>query len=206
MTKSKKLRLGSRDLVFKNFAFISLLLLGFVYSCDTGMEDLTELEEENEEVELNAPIIQTPKPLIHLEDNLDEQDQLGWCLDTRGNGFNELLHVHSCKPNGGDVQFFYNEASLQICSAEYDGFCIEMLGGPSEGMSLSLVESDVDSDDQKFVYLEESGEFRSMTDSELCLAAGSESSAAGIYMSRSLTLEVSSETETALKKWVIAGI
>ena len=30
----------------------------------------------------NAPIIQTPAPIIYLNDNLDEKDKLGWCFDT----------------------------------------------------------------------------------------------------------------------------
>jgi len=61
------------------------------------------------------PILQTPSPVIYLADNLDEQDQLGYCIDTRGRGFNEKLHAHSCKAKGGDVQFFYNKETLQIC-------------------------------------------------------------------------------------------
>ena len=154
-------------------------------------------------VESNAPIIQTPPPVIHLADNLDEQDELGWCIDTQGNGFNEVLHTHSCKPNGGDVQFYYNEETSQICSAEYIDFCIEMTGGPLEGMALSLVDSDSGSSDQKFIYDDESGEFRPDGDSSLCLAAGVTSGIAGIYMFRTLTLELVAEVDASLKKWVI---
>ena len=156
-----------------------------------------------EDMEFIAPAIQTPSPLIHLADNLDEQDQLGWCIDTQGRGFNENLHTHSCKASGGDVQFIYNEETFQICSAEYAGFCIEMVGGPLEGMSLNLVESNTDSPDQRFIYNEDSGEFNPQEDTNLCLAAGGTSAAAGIYMSRSLTLELSSEIEERLKTWII---
>ena len=73
-----------------------------------------------------SPILQTPSPVIYLADNLDEQDQLGYCIDTRGRGFNEKLHAHSCKPRGGDVQFLYKKETLQICSVAFPGYCIEM--------------------------------------------------------------------------------
>ena len=54
-------------------------------------------------------------------------------------------------------------------------------------MSLRLVESDTSSSDQKFIYNDDSGEFVPEEDT-LCIAVGETSAAAGIYMSRSLTL------------------
>ena len=196
-----------------------IIITAFLGSCDSN-DDLPSLPNDPQDTTLvvvidttvvmdttiiNAPIILTPAPLIHLADNLDEQDQLGWCIDTRGNGFNENIHLHSCKASGGDVQFIYNEETLQICSAEFVGFCIEMSGGSFEGSSLILVESNSDTPDQRFVYNEDNGEFNAEEDTNLCLAAGETSTAAGIYMSRSLTLELSSEIEESLKKWVIVA-
>ncbi len=67
-------------------------------------------------------------------------------------------------------------------------------------MSLSLVESNMDSPNQRFIYNEDNGEFRPEEDTSLCLAVGETSAAAGIYMFRSLTLELSSETEEKYKK------
>ena len=29
------------------------------------------------------PVLQTPEPVIYLADNIDEQEELGWCIDTR---------------------------------------------------------------------------------------------------------------------------
>ncbi len=176
-------------------------------SAETATEsedtDSESVDTEPADTVSNAPIIQTPSPLIHLADNLDEQDQLGWCIDTRGNGFNQTLHTHSCKPSGGDVQFTYNAQTLQICSAEFLGFCVEMSGGPAAGTGLSLVDNDTASANQRFVYSEDSGEFRPQEATDLCLAAGDTSNAAGIYMARSLTLELSSATDVSLKRWVI---
>ena len=59
----------------------------------------------------NTPIIQTNPPFIILNDNLDEKDKLGWCFDTKGWGFTEQLHAHSCKPAGDDVLFSYDDVS-----------------------------------------------------------------------------------------------
>ncbi len=151
----------------------------------------------------NAPVIQTSGPIIHLADNLDEKDKLGWCIDTEGRGFSETLHAHSCKPEGDDVLFRYDSETLQICSVAYPGFCAAMVGGPRQGMTLGLVKSDPTSPDQKFTYDKESGEFRPQEDSTLCLAVGGESEAAGPYMSRVLTLKPHASTERSLKEWVI---
>ena len=185
----------------KHVSLICMIILMFFMSCSKQVETVPSFDEDTTVV--NPPIIQTPSPVIHLADNLDEQDQLGYCIDTRGNGFNQNLHAHSCKASGGDVQFTYNENTRQICSAEFTDFCVEMSGGPLVGMSLILVQSDTSSSDQKFIYNEDSGEFVPEDDPTLCLAVGETSAAAGIYMSRSLTLELSSETDVELKKWVI---
>lgn len=187
----------------KTTSLFFVIIFAFFGSCNSKEEVLPIPINEPEENELNAPIIQTPSPLIHLADNLDEEGQLGWCIDTRGNGFNEELHAHSCKASGGDVQFFYNEETHQICSVEYTGFCIEMSEGSIEGTSLSLIESNIDSPKQRFIYDEDSGEFRPEENTNLCLAVGNTSAAAGIYMFRPLTLELSSEIEEKLKTWVI---
>ena len=187
-------------------SLLCLIVFSLSYCKKEGAAPFLENEIEDTTVDVtsaNPPILQTPSPVIHLADNLDEQDQLGYCIDTRGRGFNEELHAHSCKARGGDVQFFYNKETLQICSVEFTGYCIEMPGGASKGMSLRLVESDTSSSDQKFIYDEDSGEFVPEEDLTLCLAVGKTSAAAGIYMSRSLTLELSSETDVKLKQWVI---
>ena len=198
--KNKKQRkvLGEFFRMIKSIAMLTLFFV--ILSCNNNQENEPEII-----VESNDPMIQTPAPLIHLADNLDEQDKLGWCIDTQGNGFAEDLHVHSCKPAGGDVQFYYKEETNQICSAEFVDFCVEMTGGPMEGMTLRLVDSDPNSSEQKFTYHDESGEFRPDGNNNLCLAAGAASAVAGIYMSRTLTLELISNTDESLKKWVIVS-
>ena len=73
----------------KGLCLFVVIIFAFLLSCGSDDEDSTTVVLE--EPELNTPIIQSPTPLIHLADNLDEQDQLGWCIDTQGNGFNENL-------------------------------------------------------------------------------------------------------------------
>ena len=192
------------NLKYRSLLF--LIVFSLSYCKKEGAAQVMENEIEDTTVDVtpsNPPIIQTPAPVIHLLDNLDEKDKLGYCIDTRGRGFNQELHAHSCKAMGGDVQFSYNKETLQICSVEFIGYCIEMPGGASKGISLRLVESNTSSSNQKFIYNENSGEFVPEEDLTLCLAVGKTSAAAGPFMSRSLTLELSSETDVKLKQWVI---
>lgn len=153
----------------------------------------------------NSPDIQAPDPIIYLADNLDEQDKLGYCIDTEGRGFSDVLHVHSCKPTGEDVLFYYDEETQQIRSATYAGFSAAVVGGPIAGMKISLVESDPESAGQKFIYDKTSGEFRPKGNTELCLAAGAESDDAGPYLSRTLRLQPRKSTDEKLKTWVVKG-
>ncbi|NRD20945.1 RICIN domain-containing protein [Winogradskyella eckloniae] len=189
---------------------IPILLFSLCMSCNSIKKEKqiateTPKTETQENPTSNVPNIKSPEPIIYLADNLDERDQLGYCIDTKNRGFNDTLHVHSCKPNGDDVLFYYDDKTQQICSATYPGFCAAMLGGPKIGMTISLVKSDPQSSKQKFIYNKESGEFRPKEDSNLCLAAGSESDDAGPYMSRALSLQPCESTDKSLKTWVIKG-
>ena len=185
-------------------------MLFMIFSCNTSKkENMNKNENEKavseNEVHSNAPNIQSPDPIIYLADNLDEKDNLGYCIDTDGRGFSDSLQVHSCKPNGDDVLFYYDEETQQICSATYPGFVAEMAGGPKVDMTIGLVKSEPESIDQKFIYDKESGEFRPKANPKLCLAAGGSSDAAGPYMSRILSLQLSDQTDKKLKTWVVRG-
>ncbi len=189
---------------------VTILLLAIFMGCNTNKKEKqseTEIQKTGTEEKLssNAPNIQSPEPIIYLADNLDEKDKLGYCIDTKNRGFNDSLHAHSCKPNGEDVLFYFDEETQQICSATYPGFCAAMIGGPKIGMTISLVKSDTQSSEQKFIYDKESGEFRPKEDINLCLAAGSESDDARPYMSRTLSLQPIESTDKSLKTWVIKG-
>lgn len=143
-----------------------------------------------------APNIQTPSPVLFLADNLDEPDQLGYCLDTLGRGQSDRAQVHSCKPNGGDVQFQFDQATRQIKSVAFTGICLDVAD-----QNFALVEcSDVES--QKFLFDSETGEIQLATNTDLCLSTAAESRQAGPYMSRDLSITECDATPANLKTWV----
>ena len=132
------------------------------------------------------PDLKTPTPVVYLADNLDEQDNLGFCIDTVGRGFSERLHAHSCKPRGGDVQFDYDRK--RIVSATYAGKCATLQAPAAAGVSLGLLDCSEASAGQIFDYDVDAMEFRPGADRDLCLVVGAESRTAGPFMSRSLEL------------------
>lgn len=142
--------------------------------------------------------VQTPSPVIHLADNLDEADNLGWCIDTVGRGLSDRLHAHSCKPGGGDVQFRHDSETGQIASVAFDGLCASYTGT----LPLGLVECEV-SDAQRFTYDEAAMTFSLSSDPDLCLAVGAGSQSAGPFMSRALEMVACDGVDASLKTWVV---
>jgi len=149
------------------------------------------------------PDLKTPAPVIYLADNLDEQDRLGWCIDTRGRGFSDRLHTHSCKPRGGDVQFRYDEAARRIASATFKGKCAALLKPAAAGVTLGLLDCAENAAPQVFDYDAASMEFRPGADPTLCLVAGAAGRSAGPYMSRDLALAPCASTDAKFKQWRI---
>ena len=152
-----------------------------------------------------TPELQTPAPVIYLADNLDEKDNLGWCIDTLGRGWSEQLQTHSCKPQGGDVQFSYNEETRQIMSVEFPGKCATLNAAAAAGVSFDLLDCSATSAVQMFIYDAETLEFMPEDDRSLCIAAGSESKSAGPFMSRVLELVPCASTDDSLKQWIVKG-
>jgi len=152
-----------------------------------------------------TPELQTPAPVIYLADNIDEKDELGWCIDTLGRGWSEQLQTHSCKPQGGDVQFSYNKETRQIMSVEFPGKCATLHEAAAAGVSFDLLDCSSTSADQLFIYNAETLEFIPEGDRSLCIAAGAESRTAGPFMSRNLELAPCASTDARLKQWVVKG-
>ncbi|MEP3278992.1 MAG: ricin-type beta-trefoil lectin domain protein [Stappiaceae bacterium] len=149
------------------------------------------------------PELQTPAPVIYLADNLDEKDRLGWCIDTLGRGFSEDIQAHSCKPQGGDVQFSLDTDTGQLKSVAFDGKCVIKKETPNETVPFGLVDCAVDEPAQKFAYHQETMELRPSEDETLCVVVGESSRSAGPFMSRSLVLAACAKTEVELKQWII---
>lgn len=149
----------------------------------------------------NTLSLQTPAPVIHLANNLDEKDNLGWCIDTLGRGFAERLQAHSCKPQGGDVQFVFDAATGLVQSAEYSDYC--MANNPNNDTTFALVKCDALAQDQQFIYNESERTISPKANEEVCVSVGESSRSAGPFMSRSLLLTSCAETDSSLKEWVI---
>ena len=148
------------------------------------------------------PDLKTPAPVIFLADNLDEAQNLGFCIDTVGRGLSDRLHAHSCKPQGGDVQFLYDPNSGQIKSATFDNLCAELLEPATDGGTLGLLTCS-DNDRQTFTYDAGKLEFRPKGAGTLCLSSPGDTRAAGPFESRDLMLADCAVTPAAQKQWVI---
>ena len=152
-----------------------------------------------------APSIQTDGPIIHLADNLDEKDNLGWCIDTLGREQSDALQVHSCKPPTNtslDVNFTYEATVGQIRSATYDDQCAT-LNAEGSKPRFGLVDCNPNDAAQAFDYEAETGRLSPRGQAGQCLAAGAESASAGPYMSRALDLVACDDTPKALRTWVV---
>lgn len=149
------------------------------------------------------PIIQTEGTVIYLADNLQEEAKLGWCIDTRGRGFGEPLHAHSCKPRGGDVQFSFDEQSGMIQSVAFDGKCMTLSDPDNNEIPFGLfdcVEGDVN---QQFAYNTQSMEFRLGIDKSKCVAVADGISQAGPFQSRHLIFAPCADLASKFKQWVV---
>ncbi len=146
--------------------------------------------------------VKTPAPVIHLADNLDEADGLGWCIDTVGRGFADTLHAHSCKPQGGDVQFAFEVASGAIRSAAFEGKCMQV-SAPGATTVFSLLDCDATVSAQIFTFDKYSGTIRPQDAPHTCVAVGAESRSAGPFMSRDLILAPCDDVSESHRRWVI---
>ena len=150
-----------------------------------------------------APNIQTKGPIIHLADNLNEEASLGWCIDTDGRELTELLHAHSCKPEGDDVLFTYGAESGMIQSATYADVCMAYNAPDNAENPFGLIACDATDEAQRFDYDEASMELRLGTDMTQCVAVAANIDEAGPYQSRHLILAACGELEPGFKQWVI---
>lgn len=146
--------------------------------------------------------VKTPAPVIHLADNLDEADGLGWCIDTVGRGFADTLHTHSCKPQGGDVQFSFDPASGAIRSVAFEGKCMQV-GAVGAATDFALVDCDSARSEQQFTFDSASGDLRPKDTPQSCVVVGESSQSAGPFMSRSLNLEACEAVAENRRRWVI---
>lgn len=154
-------------------------------------------------VSAEAPDIKTEGTVIYLADNLNEEKKLGWCIDTKGRGLSDQLHAHSCKPQGGDTQFSFDEASGKIESVAYEGKCMALSDPENKQLPFGLLDCVKDEENQRFVYDAESMEIRIAADQTQCVAVVDKISNAGPFQSRDLIYAACDALEPAFKQWVI---
>ncbi|MEM6636129.1 MAG: hypothetical protein AAF667_09580 [Pseudomonadota bacterium] len=153
-----------------------------------------------------APVLQSDAPVIYLADNLGEADRLGWCIDTVGRGFADILQAHSCKPSRGqvhDTQYSFDAASGQIRSAAFDGKCVSFNNPDDDERPFGLLDCQDSDPAQAFVYDAVSMEIRIGADPAVCMVVAPEFGSAGPFQSRILNAAECASVEEARKQWII---
>ena len=170
-----------------NFFVVFISIILFIFSKD---------------IHAAPPSLKTPAPVIYLADNLDEDSQLGWCIDTKGRGFSDKLHAHSCKPGGGDVQFSFDRKYGLIKSVTFENKCLANLGSDL-GTRFGLIDCKIGSPFQSFKYISSTQEFRSNAIINGCIVVGKESRSAGPFMARDLYIANCQSVEPRFREWII---
>ena len=146
----------------------------------------------------------TPPPYISLTDNVDEPKNVGWCLDLQGWGasikFTDM-QVHSCKDDGGDVNFFPENEMIKG-AVDAATHCIKVQKAET-GSSLDAPTCDTTDPLQKFVYCTD-GSMR--TQDDLCLVAGATIQEAGKWSARDLTIEDCEKVTASLRQWSYTAV
>ena len=162
--------------------------------------------------EISTPTVPSDAPYIVLSANHDEPNGYGFCIDTYGPGQTDLLQTHSCKPAkegaardyaGHDTRFEYNEATQQVMSYPFEGYCMQALIA-SDVTVFALLECS-DHPRQKFAYNANDKTMRLVQDQERCVTVASKTVPAGPWVKRPLQLESCDEVEASRKQWTIAA-
>ena len=75
--KKQRLNRSTKSFFRNSEKFVNPDVILLFFSCGTVEDEDTGSENEPQNTELNSAVVQTPASLIHLTDNLDEQNKLG---------------------------------------------------------------------------------------------------------------------------------
>ena len=159
-----------------------------------------------------TPTPSTPAPFIHLNDNLDEPNGFGFCLDTYGRGQTDILHTHSCKPKeegktwddrDNDIRFSMDSKTGQIASFGFKNLCMQALVAADVSV-MALLECS-DHPRQRFTYSEKDKTLRLKDDATLCIGVGPKTLPAPPYVRRPLELVKCDRLEKSRKQWEIVS-
>lgn len=178
----------------------------------------------------------TWSPSISLTSDLDEPQQLGFCLDIFGfrDGIScsSPMQAHSCKTSGADTQFEYYARTKSIRAVNYDENCdmITTQGvdttssisskracvfadGMAIGSTLALTKCDQKEANQNFEAKKTSGDSDNvdsyelhLRDTNLCVVVADNTRQAGRYVARDLFLGDCASVPVELKTWTISPI
>ena len=153
------------------------------------------------------PMLQASGPIIYLADNLDEENGLGWCIDTIGPGFSETLHSRACSADDGDIEgrdfsFTYDPASGRIAAVTFDGKCVTA-NTEGTGPAVGLFDCEPENPAQMFVYDAEEMTFHPGGNESICVTAVTESVDHGMFQSRALSIQACNEVDVTLRQWSI---
>ncbi len=143
----------------------------------------------------------TPSPVIFLSDNLDEPAKRGFCLDTKGRGISDRMHIHTCKTEGGDVQFrFDNEGHLR--SVAFPNLCAEITSTDPATADF-LLNTCSNAASQQFNYDASTSRIHPRQDTSLCLAAGRSTRVNPPFAAHALVLADCGSTPTKNTSWTV---
>lgn len=152
------------------------------------------------------PVLSATGPLIALADSLDQEQPVGWCIDTIGPGINEKLHTRDCSPDEDvetrDFSFTFDAVSGRIASATFANKCISVKEDDNKS-SLRLFDCDSGDLAQVFKYNSEEMTFHPGASNSICLTVAKMSMDHGRFQSRPIALEECVVVDEKLRQWLI---
>ena len=139
-------------------------------------------------------------PYLRLDDNLDEPEGLGFCIDLKGWRPVQFVdaQLHSCKPSsgragGGTDEEFEPRGGAIIGRADADGRCLEAKSA-AEGAGLDVPQCNAAESLQRFTWDAGAGTLR-FQGGALCLGSGAQIRQANSFWARDLLLTDCSSTD-----------
>jgi len=149
-------------------------------------------------------------PYLRIDDNLEEPENLGFCVDLRG--WNpvrfEDAQAHSCKPSGGRAgggtdEEFEPRGGAIVGRADADGRCLQAKSATA-GSGVDVPLCDGTEPLQRFSWQAATGTLR-LEASTLCLGVGDSLRAANSFWARDLILAECGTTDAKYITWRIEG-
>ena len=146
-----------------------------------------------------------PRPSVQLIDNLDEPNELGFCIDLVGWGQSvklDKVQMHSCKEDGKrfNDELFYPVNNSIIAYGDGQGRCLKPIS-PDVGSQFTTAICDLGDLQQSICWMAD-GTLRLQSDEMKCLVSTNEDNRdANSYKARDLTVALCDTTLGKHKLW-----